>query len=403
MSVRNNYNHTIASGCIAYTVQSLVNNFLPLLFVLFNTDYGISLEKISLMITINFFTQLFMDLISPVFIDKIGYRVSTVLAHSLAVLGFLLLGILPNVMTDKFAAIMISQIIASMGGGIIEVVISPIVEASPGENKKGKMSLLHSFYCWGHVFVVLVSVGYFSIFGIESWNFLAIAFSLVPLFNIIYTMFVPIRTLDDAALESTGKHSLSLGKLIKKRIFWLMFLLMFCAGACELSVSQWASALAETGLGVSKNIGDLAGPMSFAVLMGASRLIYSIFGTKFSLTKYMFFSALLCLSSYLLISLSTIPALSLMGCAICGFSVGVMWPGTYSLASRQIKGSSTSMFALLALAGDLGCTTGPTIVGFISDATGNNLKRGLLVGCVFSSVMIVGVFLCLMKKLRKSK
>ncbi len=402
MSIRNDYTQTLACGCIAYTVQSLVNNFLPLLFVTFNTSYGISIEKISLMITVNFFIQLFMDLISPLFVDKIGYRNSTVFAHILSTLGFVSLAFLPEFIEDKFTAIIISQVIASMGGGVIEVVVSPIVEACPGKNKKAKMSLLHSFYCWGHVFVVLVSVGFFALFGTENWRILALSFAAVPFFNIFYSMAVPMRSLDEAAVESTGKHSLSLPKLLKKRLFWLMLVLMFCAGACELSVSQWASALAEKGLNVSKTVGDLAGPLSFAVLMGLSRIVFSVFGERISLTKFMLFSSVLCLGSYLMISLSPVPIISLIGCAVCGFSVGVMWPGTYSLASREIKGGSTAMFPILALAGDLGCTTGPTVVGFVSEAAGDNLQIGLLAGCIFAVGMILGTLICIKRKRRKT-
>ncbi len=398
MRIRNNYNHTLSCGCVAYTVQSLVNNFLPLLFVTFNTSYGISIEKISLIITVNFLIQFTMDLISPLFVDKIGYRKSTVIAHALATFGFISLAFLPHMLENKFAAILISQIIASMGGGIIEVVVSPIVEACPGTNRRAQMSLLHSFYCWGHVLVVLVSVLYFAVFRIEKWRFLALSFAIVPFLNIFYSVLVPMRSLDDAAVEATGHHSLSLGKLLKKRIFWLMLLLMFCSGACELSVSQWASALAEKGLGVSKTVGDLAGPLSFAVLMGASRIFYSLFGSKFSLRKYILLSGVLCLGSYLLISLSSSSVLSLIGCAICGFSVGVMWPGTYSLASTEIKGGSTAMFAILALAGDLGCTAGPTIVGFVSEAFENNLQIGLMIGCLFAVGIIIGMLICIKLK-----
>ncbi|MBQ8208524.1 MAG: MFS transporter [Clostridia bacterium] len=402
MSIRNNYTHTLWASCIGYVVQAIVINFAPLLFVMFNTSYGISYNKISLLITLIFFIQLTVDLICPSFIDKIGYRISVVAAHAFAAFGLILLAFLPDMLPNPYIGLLISLIFTSIGGGLIEVVVSPIVEACPHENKNGYMCLLHSFYCWGHVFVVLMGVGYFAIFGIENWRYLSLIFAIVPFLNIFYYLAVPIISLDEVALESTGKHSLSLGQLAQNKLFWLMFLLMFCAGACELSVSQWASALAEQGLNVSKTVGDLAGPLTFAVTMGTSRVVYSRFGSKISLEKYMLFCAVLCFASYLIISLSPFPFMSLIGCAICGWSVGVMWPGTYSMASASIKGGSTAMFAILALAGDLGCSVGPTVVGFVSDAMDNNLKIGILSAIIFSVIMIFGVLICINRKHRKS-
>lgn len=402
MSVRNNYTHTLWASCIGYVVQSIVINFVPLLFVLFNTSYGISYEKISLIITINFFIQLVMDLVCPVFIDKIGYRASVIIADAFAAVGLLLLAFLPFVMSNVYAGIIISLLFTAAGGGLIEVVVSPIVEACPHENKNGYMCLLHSFYCWGHVFVVLVAALYFAVFGIENWRYLSVIFSLIPFLNIFYFLFVPINSLDEVAVKNTGKHSLSFTQLAKNKLFWLMFLLMFCSGACELSVSQWASALAEQGLKVSKTVGDLAGPLSFALLMGSSRVIYSKFGKKLPIEKYMLFCSILCFASYLLISLAPLPILSLVGCALCGWSVGVMWPGTYSMAAKELKRGSTAMFGILALAGDLGCIVGPATVGFASDLCDNNLKIGIFSSIVFSVIMIIGVIICIKRK-RESK
>lgn len=398
MSIKNNYTHTLWASCIGYVVQAIVINFAPLLFVMFNTNYGIPYDKISLFITLMFIIQLLVDLVCPSFVDKIGYRISVVAAHIFASVGLVLLAILPNVMSDTYMGILVSLVFTSIGGGLIEVVVSPIVEACPHENKNGYMCLLHSFYCWGSVFTVLMGVGFFALFGIENWRYLSLIFALVPFLNIFYYLAVPIISLDQVALESTGKHSLSLVQLAKNKLFWLMFLLMFCAGACELSVSQWASALAEQGLNVSKTVGDLAGPLTFAILMGSSRVIYSRFGARIPLEKYTLFCACLCFVSYLVISLSPFPFLSLIGCAVCGWSVGVMWPGTYSLASQEIKGGSTAMFAILALAGDLGCSVGPTVVGFVSDANNNDLQLGILTATVFSVIMICGVIICIKRK-----
>lgn len=392
--MKNNYNHTMRASYIGYIVQAIVNTFMPLLYVTFGNSYGISLDKISLLITLNFGTQLVIDFLSSQFVDKIGYKISVVGAHLLAATGLVLMSVLPNAMTNHYAGILISMVFCSVGGGLIEVVVSPIVEACPCDNKESHMSLLHSFYCWGHVMVVLVSTGYFSLFGIENWRYLSLAFALVPLFNAFYYMIVPIRTLE----ENDGEESMPLKVLSRKKIFWIMMLLMVCSGACELAVSQWASAFAEKGLGISKTLGDLAGPLSFAVLMGISRVVYAKISHKVSLEKYMLASCVLCFVSYLITSLSPIPALSLIGCAMCGFSVGVMWPGTYSLAAKEIKGGGTAMFAILALAGDFGCSTGPTLVGFVSEAAGENLEIGILTASVFSLLMIFGVIFCIREK-----
>ena len=402
MSVKNNYSHTLWASCIGYVVQAIIINFSPLLFVMFNETMGVPYSKISLLITLTFIIQLAVDFLSSPLIDKIGYRISVVLAHLFAFVGLVLLAVLPNVMSDPFLGVLIAIVIASVGGGLIEVVVSPIVEACPHENKNGYMCLLHSFYCWGHVFVILLSVGFFAVFGIKNWQILSLVLAAVPFFNIFYYLRVPIVSLDEAAMKNTGKHSLKLGQLIKNKLFWLMFLLMLCAGACELSVAQWASALAEQGLGVSKTVGDLAGPLTFAVLMGTSRIVYSRFGSKIPLEKYMLFCAILCITAYLLITLSPYPALSLIGCGICGWSVGVMWPGTYSLASIELKRGSTAMFAILALAGDLGCAVGPAIVGLVSESTENSLRSGILAAIIFPIIMTFGVMIRVTQKNKKS-
>lgn len=377
---------------IGYVVQAIVNNFTPLLFVLFNTSYGISLEKISFLITLNFGIQLVVDFLSSRFVDKIGYRASVVSAHFIAAAGLVLLAFLPSAMENHYLGILIPMLFTSVGGGLIEVVVSPIVEACPCDNKEAHMSLLHSFYCWGHVFVILFSVAFFAVFGIENWKYLSLVFALIPLLNAFYFLTVPIRSLDEKNAEKVP-----LKALMRKEIFWVMILMMLGAGASELGIAQWASAFAEKGLGVSKSVGDLAGPLSFATLMGLSRVLYAKLEKKISLENVMLASGIMCFVSYLVISLSPYPALSLAGCALCGFSVGMMWPGTYSLASKEIRGG-TAMFALLALAGDLGCSAGPTLIGLVSDACGNDLKLGILTASVFPILLLVGVLACMRKR-----
>ncbi len=378
------YNKTIYASFIGYIVQAVVNNFLPLLFITFQKTYHIALSQITMLVTINFLIQLLVDLLSAKVIDKIGYKKSIIAAHIFSAAGLILLPVLPGALPNAFAGILICVIIYAVGGGIIEVLISPIVESCPTDNKEKAMSLLHSFYCWGHVGVVLISTIFFKLFGIESWKLLAVIWSLLPIANAVLFSRVPI-----APLIEDGEKGLSLKELFSRKIFWLMLIMMICAGAAEQSVSQWASAFAEQGLGVNKAIGDLAGPMAFAVLMGASRAFYGRYGDKINLDKFMIFSGILCVISYLCISLVSSPVISLIFCSVCGLSVGIMWPGSFSKASASIARGGTAMFALLALGGDLGCSAGPALVGMISSRFNDNLKTGILFAVIFPSLLIV--------------
>ncbi len=375
---------TTETACFAgYIVQAIINNFLPLLFVTLQTSYEIPLEKITMLVTVNFAIQLGVDMLSMGFVDKIGYRVSIVLAHIFAAAGLALLPILPELTPDPFAGILAAVAVYAVGGGLLEVLVSPIMESCPTENKEKAMSLLHSFYCWGHVGVVLLSTLFFALLGISNWKILALIWALVPALNCIVFLRTPI-----APLIPEGEEEMSLSALFKSRRFWVFMLMMLCAGASEQSVSQWASTFAETGLGISKTAGDLAGPMAFAILMGAARAFYGKYGDRINLDRFMIISGLLCAVSYLLISLIPSPIISLIGCAVTGLSVGIMWPGTFSKASATLRGG-TAMFALLALAGDLGCSGGPTLVGFVSGAFEDNLKAGILAAIIFPVLMVL--------------
>lgn len=384
--MKTDYKITLHASFIAYIVQAIVNNFIPLLFVMFQTNYNIPLYKITFLITINFIIQLVIDICSTGFADKIGYKASVIIAHICSTAGLILLTILPDIMSDAYAGIVISVVVYAIGGGLIEVLISPIVEACPTDNKEKAMSLLHSFYCWGCMLVVIVSSVFFALFGIVNWKILTLMWSIVPIMNACLFASAPIYS-----LHKNGETGLSLRQLFSKKIFFIMIIMMLCAGASEQAVSQWASAFAEQELGISKTIGDLAGPMAFAALMGTSRLIYGIKGDKLNLDKFMKYSCLLCIFSYLCLALVPIPAINLMGCAVCGFSVGILWPGTFSKASSAIKGGGTALFAMLALAGDIGCSVGPTLVGMISSSFGNNLRAGIFAALIFPVVMILGV------------
>ena len=381
-----NYNHTMYACFIGYIVQAIVNNFVPLLFLTFQATYNIPLSKITMLVTINFGLQLLIDLLSVSFVDRIGYRASMLLAHICAAVGFLLLTILPEIFSDPFIGLLIAVTIYAIGGGLLEVLVSPVMEACPTDNKEKAMSLLHSFYCWGHVGVVLLSTLFFKLFGIENWKILAVLWAIVPIINTILFTKVPM-----ASLIEEGETGLTIPQLFSKKIFWLFLLIMVCAGASEQSVSQWASTFAEKGLGVSKTIGDLAGPMAFAILMGTARAFYGKYGERINLDLFMIYSGILCVISYLCIALVPSPIFGLIGCALCGLSVGILWPGSFSKASASIQGGGTAMFALMALAGDLGCSSGPTLVGMVSSHFGDSLNVGILSAIIFPILFLIGI------------
>lgn len=387
--MKNDYNKTVTACFIAYIVQAVVNNFVPLLFLTFQSSYGIPLEKITMLITINFGLQLLVDLLSVTFVDKIGYRASMLLAHLFATAGLLLLTVLPDCFSDPFIGIFLAVMVYAVGGGLLEVLVSPVVEACPTEHKEQTMSLLHSFYCWGHVGVVLLSTIFFRAFGIGNWKILAVLWALIPLCNTFLFAKVPIASLIDE-----GEQGFSVKKLLSMKIFWILFLMMVCAGASEQAVSQWASTFAEMGLGVSKTVGDLAGPMAFAILMGSSRAIYGKYGEKIDLDRFMVYSIFLCIASYLGISLIPSPVAGLLSCALCGLSVGILWPGTFSKSSAAVPKGGTAMFALLALGGDLGCSGGPTLVGIVSSFFQDNLKIGILAAVIFPVLLLFGMAAC---------
>lgn len=384
------YKSTIRACFAGYVVQAVVNNFVPLLFLTFQSQYGIPLSQVTLLITINFALQLAVDGVSVFFIDRIGYRAAAVIAHICAALGLVGLAFLPDLLPSPFAGLLLSVLLYALGGGLLEVIVSPIVESCPSDHKAQTMSILHSFYCWGSAGVIVISTLFLKIFGASSWKILAAIWALLPLANCFVFSKVPLAPL--VAEGGTGMH---IGQLFRSRVFWVIMLMMLCAGASEQAVSQWASTFAEKGLGVSKAVGDLAGPTVFALLMATSRLLYGKFGAKIDLNKAMMASALLCVVSYLLIGLTNSPVLGLVGVGLCGLAVGIFWPGTFSTAAASLRGGGTAMFALMALAGDLGCSGGPTLAGAIAGAFGDNLRLGILCAVAFPALMILGILLIL--------
>lgn len=379
-----NYAHTIYASYLGYICQAIINNFAPLLFLTFRSEFDLDLQSITLLTTVNFLVQLGVDLLSARFVDKIGYRICLVAAHVFAVLGLLGLAVLPEVM-DPYAGLMICVVLYAIGGGIIEVLVSPVVEACPTEKKEAAMSLLHSFYCWGHVAVVLVSTVFFWLAGIENWRVLACVWAVIPACNAVYYAIVPLYPI------VSENERVPLGTLLRQRVFWLLIIMMVCAGASEQAVSQWVSAFAESALQISKTAGDLLGVCAFAVMMGTARALYGKYSDKIALKKMMIGSAMLCIGCYALAAFTGSAVLGLLGCALCGFSVGIFWPGTFSIAAGALPGGGTAMYALMALAGDLGCSSGPTVVGMAADALGGDLRKGIAFAMVFPIVMLFGI------------
>ncbi|MCQ2582955.1 MAG: MFS transporter [Treponema sp.] len=386
------YGRTVLACYLSFVTQAICANFAPLLFLTFHNNYSITLSSLALISTTFFFTQLIVDLFCAKIADKIGYRPCILASQICSAIGLICLAILPDLFSVPYAGILISVIIYAIGSGLTEVLASPIIEACPFDNKEGAMSLLHSFYCWGSLAVILGSTLFFKLAGIENWKLLAVIWAIVPLYNIFNFATCPIEKLVEEG------QSMSIGQLFKDKLFWLFIILMICAGASELSMAQWASAFAESALHVSKTAGDLAGPCGFALFMGISRALYGKFGEKVNLASFMMASGILCLCCYLLAAFASIPVMGLIGCAVCGFSVGIMWPGSISISSKILPKGGTAMFAFLALAGDLGGAAGPAIVGTISQNAGNNLQAGVLAGIGFPVVLALCV-LCVRKKL----
>ena len=386
MQTKKKYKKTLLACYLSFITQAICANFVPLLYMVFHKDYGISFGNLALISTTFFFTQLLVDLICAKVVDRIGYRPCIVVSEIACGCGLAGLVFFPDIMPSPFIGIIACVVIYAIGSGLIEVLASPIIEACPFENKESMMSLLHSFYCWGSLGVILGSTLFFTVFGLEHWKILALIWALVPLYNIYNFAVCPIEKLVEE------EESMTMGQLLASRFFWLFVMLMICAGASEISMAQWASAFAESALHVSKTVGDLAGPCGFAVCMGISRTLYGRFGEKVDLSGFMIFSGVLCLGCYLLAGLAGIPVMGLIGCALCGFSVGIMWPGSISISSKAIPKGGTAMFALLALAGDLGGAVGPAIVGNVSQTAGDNLRAGVLAGIGFP----IGLVLCVL-------
>lgn len=383
----NIYKRTLFSCYTGYFVQAVINNLPPLLFIVFHEQFGIDLKRLSMLITVNFVSQILIDIFAIKFTDKVGYKVLSVFSQSVTAVGLICLAVLPNIITP-FHGILIGIILNAIGSGLMEVIISPIVEAIPGEKKTSQMAFLHSFYCWGQVFVVLVTTVLVMLIGREHWYWIPIIWAVLPAVNTV--SFLKSKMPENLAAEERTP----MGKLFMKKQFILMMILMLCAGASELGMSQWASYFAETGLHVSKQLGDILGPCMFAVLMGIGRVIFGIFGEKLNIKTTLGLFACLCAVSYITVSVSKNQYVSLFFCAVTGFAISIMWPGTLSLAAKKFPSGGNSMFGVLALLGDCGCTLGPWVISFCAlNICGGELKGGIGFGALFPIIMIISLLL----------
>lgn len=396
MTTSKNYKKTLIACYLGFITQAISANFTPLLFLTFKDIYGLTLDMIAVIPLVFYLTQLLVDLVAVKFADIIGYRACVVVSQIVSAAGLILMAFLPELLPSPFVGIIVSVVLYAIGSGLVEVLLSPIVEACPFENKAGVMSLLHSFYCWGAVGVILGSTVFFAIFGTSMWKIITVVWALVPLVNTFNFISCPIERLVEEGEE------MRVGQLFRLPLFMLLIVLMICAGASEATMTQWASAFTESALGVTKTVGDLLGPCMFAVFMGITRVFYGKKGDKINLTSFMIGCAILCTACYLLAALSPISVIGLAGCAICGLAAGIMWPGTICISAQKCPKGGTAMFAFLALAGDLGAAIGPTMVGGIADAVGGDLKTGLLFATFFPVVMIFGLT-ALMNKGKRSK
>lgn len=388
------YRSTIFAGFIGYITQSITINFSPLLFVTFGKQFGLSLSKISSLIVICFCAQLLVDALASRFSSLFHPRLTVILAQLFAAIGIAGFGFLPKIL-PPYPALVIAVLLSGLGSGLVEVMVSPIVEACPTKRKSAYMCLLHSFYCWGHVLVVLLCTLYFTLVGVEKWEYLAYLWALVPLLDMLLFCIVPLFPMES---EEEKKEPRA---FMKNTIFWLIFFMMLCGGAAEQAMSQWASEFAENGLGVSKTVGDLMGPCLFAILMGTSRVLYAKMSQKISMNRFMTASCILCIFSYAMAALSPSPVFSLLGCALCGLSVGIMWPGNLSNATVLLGEGGVSMFALLALGGDLGCLVGPALVGTVAELLGNNMRVSFLFSILFPVFMLFALYLSVRLSRRK--
>ena len=395
--IKNNFKYTITASFLGYITQAIMLNFPPLLFVFFGSEFGITPLQITALIVSNFVLEIIVDIIASKNAEKWGYRRLVVCADAFGAGGLIFMALVPTLLPNSvFLGFMIAMMLCGIGGGLMEVLISPIVEACPTKNKAGFMSLLHSFYCWGQFAVVLLSTIFFRSVGIEKWSIITVLWAIVPLVGLVLFTFAPINHLVEEGKGATLKS------LLKSFTFWIFLVMMLCAGASEITMSQWASFFAEKGLGVEKWVGDLLGPCTFALAMALTRVFYAKACEKIKLDTAIFISAIICFITYVVAIASKNPIFSLVGCATCGFGCGVLWPATYSLAAKRISNGGVMMFGVLALLGDAGCLVGPAIAGSVSSAFNDDIRYGFAVTLIFPALMAISSLILIIKRRKQS-
>ncbi|HOP79738.1 MAG TPA: MFS transporter [Armatimonadota bacterium] len=388
-----NYKSTLYACYLGYITQALIVNLPPLLFVVFKDKFGLSYTMLGSLVVVIFITQLVVDALAIKFVDRIGQRTAAIAAHAFAAVGMATLAFLPHLMPKPYVGLVVASLLFAIGGGLIEVLVSPIVESLPGDAKASAMSLLHSFYSWGQVLVISLSTVALLLVGRDLWYLLPLLWAILPFYTLFKFTKVPLMP----PVEEDKRTPVR--TLITSKIFLIALLLMVCAGASEQAMAQWASLFAETGLGISKTLGDLLGPCLFAVMMGIVRTLYGTRGHTINIHNVLIVCSVLCIVSFVITALVPVPAISLLGCSLCGLTVSLLWPGMLSLTAAGYPGGGTAMFAMMALGGDLGCSVGPWLTGVVADSS--NLNIGLLAGMIFPAAMLMGLFI--LKLLLQSK
>lgn len=383
--MKSKYTVTKITCYIGYVVQAVINNFLPILFIVFQDIYGLGYEKLARLIAVNFITQIITDFLTPKIVNKIGYRKAIILCQAAATTGLLMLGILPRFVSNVYPVIIFSIIVYAFGSGLIEVLFSPVIEHLPIDNKSGNMSLLHSFYCWGQAFTIIVTTALVSFFGYKGWANIPLVWAVLPFIDMLLFIKAPIVEPKEDEKEQGFKE------LFKNRKFKLYMLMMLCAGASEIAMAEWASMFAQQSLGVSKVIGDLTGPCLFAIFMGLGRIWYAAVSNKISFTKAIIVLNSICAVCYLGVAFCKISVLALVFCAVCGFTVSISWPGIYSLGAETFPKGNAVMYSTFALCGDMGCCLGPWVLGFVAEFFG--LNAGFAVATVFPITMVATALL----------
>ena len=354
------YKSTIAACYIGSFVQAIIVNTTPILFIPLREQFGLTFQQMGLLVLINFISQVGCDILFSNAIDKYGFRRFVVAAHGLAVVGLVLFAASPLLFDRPFAGFVTATIIFSGSGGLLELLLSPIVNAIPTDEKAGAMSVLHSFYSWGQAAVILLTTVLLFVFGRAWWQWIILIWTLVPLFNFFFLMRVPF------APNVPEEQRQGMDKILLKPFFIAALATILCGAAAELCISQWASAYLEEAMRLPKVVGDVGGVCLFAVMMGVGRLFYGMYGKKINVSLMMLIGTVGAAACYITVALSGTAVLSLLACGLCGLCVSLLWPGTLVVASEHYPLAGAWMFAILA-AGDIGASAGPWLMGVVAE------------------------------------